>query len=176
MITSGNDFASAFFMLAVENDRLDEYAEDLDIIGRAFRDNPDFSLLVTSPDIPESERLAVIDAAFGGRVSECSVNFIKVLCAHKKITLLDDCIKDFGALKKIAENRVTAYVYTAIPLTDGQKNAIKEKLQKKLGREVKIKSVVDNTMLGGVKIEVDSKIIDGSVKRQLHDIKEVISG
>lgn len=176
MISSGNDFAAAYFMLAVESGRLDEYAEDLAAIGRAFSENPDYMLLVTSPDIPASERAQAIDAAFGGKVNEHAVNFIKVLCEHKKINRLSECIKDFNALKKAAENRVTAYVYTAVPLSEEQEKRLKKTLEGKLDRTVKLKTVIDEKMIGGLRIEVDGKVIDGSIKRQLHDIKEVISG
>ncbi|MBO4432282.1 MAG: F0F1 ATP synthase subunit delta [Clostridia bacterium] len=176
MISSSNDYANALFMIAVEDDKLETFSSDLSVIKQVFRENPDYALLLTSPNIPKSERQEAVDAAFGGKVDANILNFIKVLCDHNKIDTLDDCIKDFKALKKSAQNRVTAKVYTAVPISEAQEQALKEKLQKKFGMTVKIKSVIDKNMLGGVRVEIDGKIIDGSVKRQLHDIKEVISG
>ena len=175
MISSGNDYASALFMLASENDKLKEFSDDLDVVRKVFRENPDYALLITSPNIPKNERLSAIDSAFGNSISEYIVNFIKVLCEHNKILSLEDCIKDFKALKKQAENCVTAHVYTAVPIDKQEEEKIKSALERKLSRSVIIKTFVDESMLGGVKIEFDGKVIDGSVKRQLHDIKEVIS-
>lgn len=176
MISSSNDYANALFMIATENGKLEEYGNDLSVVSRVFKDNPDYALLLTSPGIPKPERQATVDAAFGGKVDKNILNFLKVLCDHNKIDSLEDCVKDFKALRKAAQNRITARVYTAVPLEDDQAEALKAKLQKKFGCTVKIKPVIDEKMLGGVRVEIDGKIIDGSVKRQLHDIKEVISG
>lgn len=175
MISSGNDYASALFMLAVERDRLKEFSNDLSIVGKVFRENPEYQLLITSPNIPKDERLRIIDSAFNDKVSEHILNFIKVLCEHNKIFSLEECIKDFNALKKQAENSITAHIYTAVPMDKVQVDKLKKALEKKFSKTVIIKSVVDKQMLGGVKIELDDNVIDGSVKRQLHDIKEVIS-
>ena len=175
MISSGNDYANALFMLAVENQKLEIFSKDLDAIGKAFRENPDYALLLSSPSISKDQRMSVIDTAFAGKVDEYLVNFLKVLCGHNKITSLESCIKDFEGLKKEAENCVTARVYTAVPIDEKQSAGIKEKLEKRLGSRVIIKTIIDEKILGGVKVELDGKVIDGSIKRQLHDIKEVIS-
>jgi len=176
MISSSNDYANALYMIAAENGQLDEFMSDLSVIKKVFGDNPDYALLLTSPNIPKSERQAVVDAAFGGKVDKNILNFIKVLCDHNKIDKLDECIKDFKALKKSAENRLTARVYTAVPLEENQEQALKEKLQKKFGCTVKIKTVIDKKILGGARVEIDGKVIDGSIKRQLKDLREVITG
>lgn len=176
MISSSNDYANALFMIAAENGKLEDYMNDLSVVKKVFGDYPDYALLLTSPDIPKSERQAVVDAAFGNKVDAIILNFIKVLCDHGKIDKLDECVKDFKALKKSAENRITARVYTAVPLSESQERALREKLEKRFGSTVKLKPVIDKKMLGGVKVEIDGKVLDGSIKRQLKDLREVITG
>lgn len=176
MISSSNDYATALFMLSLENDSLDEFAADLATVKSVFEENPEYELLLSSPAIKKSERTEIINAAFGGSIDECIINFINVLCDHNKLSAIYDCIKDFMALKKSAENCITAHIYTAVPLTETQKEKLKYKLQKKFHSTVIIKTAVDKSIIGGIKIEVDGKIIDGSIKEQLSDIKEVISG
>lgn len=175
MISSSNDYATALFMLSLENDSLDEYARDLDTVKSVFEENPEYALLLSSPAIKKGERTEIINSAFLGSIDECIINFINLLCDHNRISSLSDCIKDFKALKKAAENCVTANVYTAVTLTESQIEKLKTNLQKRFGNQVNIKTIVDKSIIGGVKIEVDGKIIDGSVKTQLHSIKEVIS-
>lgn len=175
MISSSNDYATALFMLAAEEDKLSKFASDLKDIEKAFDENPDYLLLLSSPAVTQEERTEIIDAAFGETADKDIVNFIKVLCDHGKITELKEAVKDFKALKKSAENRVTAHVYTAVPLSESQEVKLKENLERRLKSTVKIKSVIDKSMLGGIIIKVDGKIIDGSIKEQLQSIKEVIS-
>ena len=176
MILASNDFATALFMLAVEEDKLDEIYGDLLKVKDVFKENPDYAVLLNSPSLPKHERTKLINAAFYGSIGEYTLNFLKVMCEHNKITEIYECIKVFSALRKQAENRVTAKVYSAVPLSDEQLERLKEKLHKKLSSEVKLKTVIDENMLGGIKIEFEDKVIDGSVRKQLHDIKEVISG
>ena len=176
MISTSNDFAAALFMLAMEENKLDEFQSDLLKVKDAFDENPDYVLLLSSPGIPKYERIAAIDKAFGEDLSEHVVSFIKVLCEHGKVTEIGECIKVFRELKKQAENRVTARVRSAVALDEDQVSRLKAILEKKLGSQVKIKQIIDKKVLGGVKIEFEDKVIDGSVKKQLHDIKEVISG
>ena len=176
MISTSNDFAASLFMLAMEENKLDEYQSDLSAVKNAFDENPEYVLLLSSPGIPKHERIAAIDKAFGGKVNEYVLNFLKVLCEHGKVSVIDDCIKIFKNLKKQAENRITARVVSARPLDEEQLERLKESLSKKLGSQIKIKPVIDKSVIGGIKIEFDDKVIDGSVKKQLHDIKEVIGG
>lgn len=176
MISTSNDFAASLFMLATEENKLDEFKKDLSVVKSVFDENPDYVLLLSSPGIPKHERIAAIDKAFGESVNIYILNFLKVLCEHGKISTIDECIKIFGDLRKQAENKVTAIVISAAPLEDYQIERLKAKLSKKLGCLVKIKTETDPSMLGGIKIEFDDKVIDGSIRKQLHDIKEVITG
>ncbi|MBO4693534.1 MAG: ATP synthase F1 subunit delta [Clostridia bacterium] len=176
MISTSNDFASSLFMLAMEENKLSEYQSDLSIIKAVFDENPDYVLLLSSPGIPKNERTTALDKAFGNRINIYVLNFLKVLCEHGKVGALDDCIKIFGELKKQAENRITAKVTSAEPLDNEQTEKLKANLSKKLGCQVYIKPVVDRSILGGIKVEFDDKVIDGSIKKQLNDIKEVIGG
>ncbi len=176
MISTSNDFAEALFMLAVEKDCLKEFKSDLDKVKAVFSENPDYSLLLSSPDISNEKRAELIDAAFSSEIDEYIINFLKVLCKYNKIGLLEETVKIFSELKKQAENRVSAKVYSAVPLSDEQIEKLKDKLTAKLGSKVKIKTAIDPDIIGGIKIQFEDKIIDGSIKKQLKDIKEVITG
>ena len=176
MVSTSNDFAYALFSLAVENGKLKEFKNDLDCVKAVFSDNPDYVILLSSPSLSKAERTALIEKAFDKKVCELVKNFLKVLCEHNKIYMLDDCIKVFSELRKQAENRVTAHVFSAVPLDESQISKLKSNLEKKLGVEVKIRQKIDKSMIGGIRIEFEDKIIDGSIKKQLSEIKEVISG
>ena len=69
---------------------------------------------------------------------------------------------------------VTAEVYSAVPLSEDQKQKLCNKLKKITKKTVVLDCKIDETLIGGVTVKVDGTIIDGSVKRRLDDIKEVI--
>ena len=85
------------------------------------------------------------------------------------------CIEEFFYLKTMAENKVTATVYYCFPLDDAQKEALQKKLEKTSGKNVDLLFIEDKSLIGGIKVELDDKVFDGSAKRYLQQVKGVIS-
>ena len=93
MISSSNDYATALFMLSIENDSLNKFAADLNTVKSVFSENPEYALLLSSPAIKKSERTEIINSAFEGNIDRNIINFISLLCDHNKISSIFDCIK-----------------------------------------------------------------------------------
>lgn len=162
-------------MLAAEDKMTEEYSAALDTMDALLNENPLYIDMLLSPAIPLSERLSAIDEAFG-TMPENVLSFIKLLCEKGHISLLPQCIKEFRKLAAAFLNTATAEVYSAVPLTDSQIDALCEKLKSISGKSVVANCTVDESLIGGVKIEFEGKIYDGSIKNRLHDIKDVIIG
>lgn len=160
-------------MLAQENGLTDEFSKQLKTVKREFRENPDYVLLLSAPGIPKAERISLIEQSFSG-CHEYVLSLLRLLCENGRIGGVLDCIKDYESLRKSAQNTLVARVTSAVELNDGEKAAITEKLQKSSGKKVQLKCRVDDKILGGLIIEMDGRIMDGSIKRGLHDIREVI--
>ncbi len=175
MTAAGSSFAEALFMLARENDCLEQFSECLARVDKEFSSNGEYALFLSSPNIPLKERVAAVEAAFGGKVHEHVLSFLQLLCEHGKIAEIHECIKEFEALKKNADNVVTASVKSASELSDEQQRALIDKLQRVTGKTVIIETKIDKSLIGGICVEVDGKVFDGSLKKQLRDVKEVIS-
>ena len=75
---------------------------------------------------------------------------------------------------EFAKGTVEAMVKSAVELTDTQKDRLIKSLEKRTGKSVTLKCVVDNTLLGGVAVEIDGQLLDGSVKQNLKRAREVI--
>ena len=72
------------------------------------------------------------------------------------------------------KNITKAQVKSAVPLTDTQKDALKEKLEKLSGKTVFIQCDVDSSIIGGLIVEMDGKVINASIHKHLNDVKDVI--
>ena len=136
MTDISKEYAEALFSLAYESGRVKEYGESLFEIQKAINENPEYISLVSSPAIPLSERLALIDAAFSENMPEYTVSFLKLLCENRRFEMLPSVIEDFHALARMAENRVDAQIYYAGALDGSQKAALEDKLEKILGKAV----------------------------------------
>lgn len=175
MTQTNKEYASALFMLGVENGAVDEYESHLESIRDIFEKTTDYIKVLESPAIPLSERLSLIDEAFEKNSPEYIVSFIKILCENGHIREICQCIDEFKELVRIYKNRTVATVYYVEPLTDEQKDALLKKLETVSGKNVETVYVKDENLIGGIKVQIDDKIFDGSIKNRLNKAKGVIS-
>jgi F-type H+-transporting ATPase subunit delta len=168
------EYAEALFMIASENNCLDEYKEKLGIIRDAVCESPEITDILDSPAVLLSERLSVVDTIFGAEMPEYIVSFLKILCENRYAKHIERIISEFFELARDAENRARAVVYYVEPLTDAQKAALIEKLEKISKKTVDADYVEDKSLIGGIKVVLDDKLLDGSVSGRLSKIKGVI--
>ena len=169
------EYANALFMLASENHCAEDFSVHLGTIDAMVKDNPEYLNFLESPAIPLSERILAIDEAFGSTIPEYIVSFMKILVENGRILALCECITEFNELLRISQNRIIAKVYYVEPLTDEQKKALTDKLSTVSGKSVDAVYIQDNSLIGGIKVVMDDKTIDGSIANRLKKAKGVIS-
>ena len=175
MTQTNKEYAEALFMIATERGLEDSFSQALSDISIILQENPEYLEFLSSPAVPISRRLAAIDEAFGSMDNGYISSFLKLLCESRRIKELPLCIEEFEQLKTAAQNKIYATVYYAFPLLSEQKEALKKKLQKQTGKNVELSFVLDKSILGGIKVELDGSILDGSAKHYLNKVKGVIS-
>ncbi len=174
MTDIAKEYGAALFMLAKEEAKTDAFAQSLCVVEAAFAAEPDYTVLLSSPNIAREERTALIEAAFAGSVEETVLSFLKLLCEEGYIRAFDAAKAEFDALLADDQRVSFATVTSAVPLTDGEKQTLLSKLQALGGRTVEAHYLLDETLLGGMVVEMDGTVYDGSLKRQMRQIKEVI--
>lgn len=176
MTQTAKEYACALFELAGEtNDGSEKkFADALSIILNEFKSNPEYIDLLSSPNIPIGERRAVLEKAFAGYVPEYVLSFTQLLCDNGHIKDFEIYVKEYEQLVKAFSSVSNARVVSMIPLTDSEKEALLKKLEKISGHHVTAKYEIDESLLGGMVIYMDDTVIDGSLKHQLKEVKEVI--
>ena len=168
-----NEYAKALFELSKETDRVRAISSALDVVLNVTEENPEYLDFLSSPNIPKSERTAAIAEAFSG-FDEYVVSFLSLLCEKGRICEIRECISEFKQLCDAADKISVAEVSSAVELSDNQKAALVRKLETLCGNRVVLDCRTDPTLLGGMVVLIDGKIIDGSIRRQLHELKEVM--
>lgn len=170
-----SEYAKALFTICAEQNTIDEYADCLEQINKVVLDNEEYLEYLFSPAEPLSDRLSAIDEAFGSAPSHIT-SFLKLLCENGRIRELPSLIEDFFELKKIHENSITAFITSAIALSDAQKQRLEEKLRISYSKNIVAVYNVEPALLGGIKIEIDGKTLDGSTAKKLSLIKGAMNG
>ena len=173
MTDKSKEYAEALFLLSEENGESARVAEALDTVSAAFRENPAYMEFLSSPGIPKQERIDALGTAFAS-LPEIVVSFLQLLCERGRIREFDRCVAEFLALHRAAQSITTATVTSAVPLTDSEKQALNLKLNAMCQKTVAVHWAVDSALLGGVVVDMDGKVLDGSLRHRLQKVKEVM--
>ena len=174
MTQMSKEYATALFQLAAENHTESQILEALKTVSGVLKENPDYVDFLSSPGISKNERLDSVKAAFEGRIPEYVLSFVQLLCERSRVRAFDDCLNEYEQLYNASMQISEAYVTSAVELTDDEKKKLKLKLEKMSGKSLILKCTVDKSVLGGVIVKMDGKIMDGSLKHRLEEVKEVI--
>ena len=175
MTEMSKSYADALFSLALETNTVFETLMTLKAMRDGLSGTEGALDLLASPAIPKDERCAVLEKAFGDVQPEHVMSFVGVLVQHGHIRELNDCVEAYTALHDEHARLSTAYLTSAVELTEGEKAKLIEKLSRKLGRTIHLECAVDPSLLGGLIVNVDGKVIDGSLRNKLQEIKEVMN-
>ena len=170
----GKEYGAALFLLATEERAQQEYSLALDKVKKAFEENPAYMDFLTSPSIPLSERISAIEAVFGSIVPERILSYLQLLCEKGRMAWLFQSMEEYEALRHAAEHISTAKITSAVALSEEQKQKLIAKLEALYQGKIRADYSIDETLLGGVVVEVDGKIMDGSLRHRLREVKEVI--
>ena len=168
------EYAEALFALAAEAKQEKAYLEALRLVGDALQTEPEYMDVLSAPSIPRDERNALLEQAFGAAVPEQVLSFVQLLCAQGAIRTLPACVEEYHRLYQAAISMSTAHVVSAVALTDDQKSRLAEKLAAKFGRHIELVCTVDEHLLGGITVQLDGVVLDGSLRRRLQVVKDVI--
>lgn len=175
MTDIAKEYGTALFMIAKEEEAVAAFAGALSLVQDAFAQNGEYQELLASPGIPLKERTALLEQAFASSVPESVLSFLSLLCEQGHIREFAACKAEYDALYNEAARVSRTVIKSAVPLSDGEKQTLIDKLQTLSGHTVEAVYEIDESLLGGVVVEMDDRVIDGSLKRQMRKLKEVIS-
>lgn len=177
MVELATRYASALFELADEQRQLDVVAEELKAFCAAIAEDDDLARLVRSPVLSREEKQQAVDAlltAFGA--SELTHKFIGYLASRRRLFLVVQATDQF--LKDLARRRgeVAAKVISAQRLSAEQEAALTDQIKKQVGAKVQVELSVDPTLLGGMVVQVGSRMVDTSLRTQLQKLETAMKG
>lgn len=168
-------YGKSLFDLAAEENALALYMDELNAVRTAVEDEPRILELLDCRSVSKEERLQVLDACFKGNVQDYILNFMKILCEKGAIRELCDCIRQFELMYFDACGIVEAVAATAQPLSPALQKKLTKKLERVTGKTIKLRCVTDPAVLGGVRLELEGRQLDGTVRRRLDEMAKKLA-
>ncbi len=170
------EYAQALFSLAGEKNAQAEFGSALETVRKAFEENPDYQVLLNTPAVPAQERGRIAAEAFASIIPEEVLSMIRILAGKGYIMEFGRICEEYSRLMEEKRRILAATVRSAVPLNAAEKDRIRKKLEKMTGRSVAVTYIEDPQLLGGIIIEAEGRVIDGSLRSRLRQVKEVIGG
>ncbi|MDD3795948.1 MAG: ATP synthase F1 subunit delta [Lachnospiraceae bacterium] len=168
-------YGGSLYELAAEESLTDSIMQQMEEIRQIFRENPDYVRLLAEPSIPKQEREGLIDAALSEGCEQYLVNFLKLLCERNILNEYSGCCDEFIRRYNADHNIAEATVTSAVSLTEDQMSALKSRLEALSGKQVRLLAKVSPGVLGGLRVELEGKALDGTVSGRLSGIQKKLN-
>lgn len=174
MTEISKEYAAAVFELAKEKSAEKDFLDALLLVESELVSQPEYLLLLSSPNIPIRERHSLIEQAFADEIPKYVLSFTELLLENGHIQSFSECVNEYEKMYKALRFVSSARIVSAIELSNEEKIALVGKLEKLTGNTVTAEYEIDSGVIGGVIVNIDDKVIDGSIRYRLQEVKEVI--
>jgi len=165
-------YARALFEMAQAEGAVGRVEEELFQLRELLKGNADLLQFLKDGSLKREGRRQALADLFQGRVHPLVLNVLLTLNDQDRGGRTLAVIEEFNATATAARQEVSGEVVTARPLDDATMGRIATELNRVTGKSVQLFQKVDPSILGGVVIKVGEQIIDGSLLRKLHRIRD----
>lgn len=171
--TIARPYAEAAFRLADAQGKLADWSVALANLSAVAADER-VRIAIGDPALSAAQIAGLFITILAGKLSGEVENFVRVLAENDRLNVVAEIRAHFEALKNERESIVEAEVYTAFEMNPAQLADLVARLEKKTGRKVKARVSVDKSLIGGVKVVIGDKVIDGSARAQLAALENAL--
>ena len=168
----GARYAQAIFELAKAGGRLPQVESDLKSFKAMRRESADLRRLLGSPAYgAEDKTKALMALSEAARFQDVTRKFLGLMAQNRRADAILPAIAAFEALAAAERGVASAEVTTAVKLTAEQEKGLKAALRLALGKDPEIETIVDPSILGGLKVRVGSRLYDASLLSKLNSLR-----
>ena len=172
--TLARRYATAIFQLASEAGAVDRVGHDLHTFVAALDVDADVNKFFRSPVVDRTDKSAVIAQAFD-ELNDIALHAILLLIRKRREGLAPEIVAQFDILERQARGAQTLNVTSARPLSKADLDALVAKLTATFKTPFDVTQNVDPDLIGGVRITMGDKRIDGTIAGRLDDLARMLS-
>lgn len=164
-------YAESLFRLASAEGLTDRVEEELHDLERLYESNYELKEFINNPRIKAEGKRDAIAELLGDKLSRITLNHLYLIVDQERGRMLPKIAEEYYRLASEVRAKVSAEVITAVPISDGELDNLAEKLKRLTRKDVYLRARIDESILGGAIVKVGDKVLDGSVRNKLSQIK-----
>ena len=165
-------YALALYEEAEAKGMVETIDSDVETLHSALDGSRDLAAVFASPIIAREKKDAVLQSLFGGKVNDLTMRFLRLMVEKQREELLPETVRTYAALRDERLNIVEATVKSAQPLAHDEADRLRQKLEAQAGKSVRVRMVVDPSLMGGLVVRMGDVVYDRSVSHQLKTMRE----
>ena len=165
-------YASAIYDIAESSDKIGEIREALNILAENYNEDEEFKVFLLDPSIKYDEKVKYLHKSFDF-ISEDAFKIINYLVKKGRVFLAEKIKDSYLKIYYEKNNKILVNATFTKELSDNQREALMKKLEEKYKRKIVLNLSVDEELIGGGIIKIGNKVIDGSIKSQIENIKKI---
>lgn len=168
-------YAQAVFSLAKEQGTLGQWQADLALLNDVAS-NAEAGAFLKNPTVDDRQKMALLETFLDKGDEQTQIkNLVKLLVEKQRLDIIPELYQIFEESMLAEQGIVYADVTTAEPLSEAGQTIVQEKLSELIGKQVRLRTKVDPSIIGGIIALVGDQLIDGSVINQLRQLRERLS-
>ena len=165
-------YASAIYDIAESSDKIGEIREALNILAENYNEDEEFKVFLLDPSIKYDKKVEYLHKSFDF-VSEDAFKIINYLVKKGRVSLAEKIRDSYLKIYYEKNNKILVNATFTKELSDNQREALMKKLEEKYKKKIVLNLSVDEELIGGGIIKIGNKVIDGSIKSQIENIKKI---
>lgn len=171
LATIARPYAQALFDASAG--KLDETAQWVGQLA-AVAGNAELLQVADSPKVHGSQLFELIAGLLPAALPEAGKNFLRLVLDNGRLAALPEIASQFESLKNAATGAADAVIYSAFPMEGAELADLMALLEKRFGTKLQPTVVVDQELIGGVRVVVGDEVLDTSVKARLEQMKAAL--
>ena len=172
MESATTKYANALVSIARDEGKLLDYKVAVRSFDELLKTNAELKKMLCSYFVSNDEKYRVIDEICKGFAGENFKNFIKFLAKKHLIYHFHDISKEIVLGLNDELHIADGFVYSTKPLSEKQLEQVTKAISKRMGVEVELQNLIDERLIGGIKVVVHDHVFDGSILYKLDSMKQ----
>ena len=168
----GRRYAKALFEVADELNRLQQFKDEINSVSQIFISETKLKTIFEHPKLSKHEKKDIVNSLLQGKISQEILNLMYLIIDKGREKYIKHISKEYTTLCNEKQGIIEARAITAVPMDEIEKSELQRKLSIRFGKKVILHNTVDKSIIGGVLIRVEDKVIDSSIKGKLQMIEK----